>query len=188
MNRYMTVGLSMLAGTALALGTIAFLNVTSSNVAAQIVAPPPNTPAPIPPNATAPTADSVTIVSATPNTGTQLARGAPVSINLNIAYTLSSADQAHLVVSIGEMKATSPNCGAAAGGELSDAAGVDIVRGTNQIPLTVVWSGDTGQATKGRVYNTGYIAFFPSIWTASVPRTRVAFFGMAPGYCYPFGP
>ena len=173
-------------GIALALAILGFLYLISSNTVAQNVSTMDTSPLMVPD--TAHPADTVTIVNATPGPGTKLPRGSPVSIALDVEYTLASLDAARLVVSVGELRATPPNCSKAASGELSDAAGIDIQRGTNQIKLTVVWSGDTGQATKGRVYGTGYIAFFPSIWTAVSPRTRFKYFGMAPGYCYPFGP
>jgi hypothetical protein len=172
-------------GIALALATLGSLYLISSYTVAQNESSTDTSP--LMASDTAHPADTVTIVSATPSPGTKLPRGSPVSIDIDLEYTLASLDAAHLVVSVGEIKATPPNCSKAAGGELSDAAGIDIQRGTAQIKLTVVWSGDTGQATKGRVYGTGYIAFFPSIWTAVSHRTRFKYFGMAPGYCYPFG-
>jgi len=173
-------------GVAFALAALGILYLISSNTRAQNESTMDTSPVMLP-DTTHP-ADTLTIVNATPGPGTKLPRGSPISITIEVEYTLASLDAARLVVSIGEIKATSPNCSGATSAEFSDAAAIDIQRGTNRTELTVVWSGDTGQATKGRVYGIGFIAFFPSIWTAASPRTRFKYFGMAPGYCYPFGP
>jgi hypothetical protein len=130
--------------------------------------------------------DGVVLNSVSPKAGTYLNRGKPLTFTVHLTYNLVSADSAILSLSTAENR--SADCGG--GGELSDAAQIPIQRGTHQATLQLTWSGDTGLATKGRIYGNGSISFVPMFW-ASVNGQRgqrIAFFGSPSEYCYRFGP
>ncbi len=129
--------------------------------------------------------DAIKILSAVPHSGTHLARGAPLNIDVVVEYGIVSPKTAWLDISIGEMSRTPPKC-AATDAVLSDANGMQVDGGVHQAHMQLTWSGDTGANTKGLVFGTGFVAFYPSFWTTQF-GTKVKQFGMAPGYCYPFG-
>jgi len=134
-------------------------------------------------------ADSVQITSISPRPGTPLPRGKPLTLAVLVRYNLVSTDKAILALSVAEIPETAGGC-SGTGGELSDAAQVPISRGQHDIQIPLTWSGDTGAATKGRVYGKGYIAIVPSFWAENNERRgeRIRFFGTYPDSCYPFGP
>src|SRR6266704_4568680 len=74
-------------------------------------------------------------------------------------------------------------------GELTDSVEVPIARGKRTVKLDVTWSGDTGQATRGEVFGSGFVSFAPSIWANDHGRRgkRLKYFGVDTQYCYPFG-
>ena len=159
--------------------------------AAQPAAPPPaSTPeqTKVPGHKLAPNADSVAFDLVNPPSGTYLKRGAPIPFNIVLTYNLVSANSAILSVSTAQMKASPASC--AGGGELSDAVQVPIQRGTHQTSLRLIWSGDTGLATKGRVYGNGFVSFTPMFWATNNGQrgARIDYFGVYPEYCYRFGP
>ena len=119
--------------------------------------------------------NSVALNSVEPASGTYLKRGQPVAFNLNVSYNLASAD------------AASARC--SGGGELTDAAQLPIVQGSHSAQVRLVWSGDTGASTKGRVFGSGFVSFLPMFWANNNgPRgERINLFGTYAEYCYQFG-
>jgi hypothetical protein len=135
-----------------------------------------------------PAANSVVLLSASPASGTYLKRGTPIPFNIVVDYNLVSADSAILSISSAQMSSSSAGC--AGGGELSDAVEVPIQRGTHRTSAKLIWSGDTGLATKGRIYGSGYVSFIPMFWASNNgQRTqRIASFDVYKEFCYRFGP
>jgi hypothetical protein len=151
---------------------------------------------PAPASATAPTGpvaadstDSVALDSAVPAPGTYLKRGQPLTFNINVSYNLASANSALLSVSTVQLRASPAGCKGGTG-ELTNAVDLPIVRGRHQAQVRLTWSGDTGSATKGSNYGSGYVSFSPMIWANSngARGARLDFFGTDSKYCYQFGP
>jgi hypothetical protein len=136
----------------------------------------------------APKEDFVRIVSTTPTPGSRLQRGQRVPIDVILDYTLVSADRAILSLSIAEIPASSAGCNGA-GGELSDAAEVPIQQGTHRTQITVTWSGDTGAATRGRIYGAGSLGLLAMFWVDNngTRGDRIKIFPKDQIYCYSFG-
>jgi hypothetical protein len=129
----------------------------------------------------------VKIDFASPSSGTVLTRGKPIHFNVNVEYNLVSTDAAILALSLSQGPSSNGGCNKA--GDFVAAAEAPIQRGLGGMKLTLVWPGDTGEGTGGRVYGTGYLTFVPSFW-ANVNGNRGARFRLfAPTseYCYPFG-
>jgi hypothetical protein len=132
--------------------------------------------------------DSVALDSITPKPGTYLKRGRPITFNIDASYNLGSADSAILSISTVQLRTSAAGCRAGSG-ELVDAVEVPIVRGTHQVQVRLTWSGDTGSATKGRIYGSGYLSFSPVFWASNngARGARLDFFGTYSEDCYQFG-
>jgi hypothetical protein len=133
--------------------------------------------------------DRVVLDSANPKPGTYLKRGNPIVFHINVSYNLSSADSAILSISTAQLRSSPGGCKGGAG-ELTDAVEIPIMRGRHTAQLSLTWSGDTGSATRGRVYGSGYLSFSPMFWASNNGSrgARLDFFGTDPSYCYQFGP
>lgn len=130
--------------------------------------------------------DSVELLSAMPQPGTNLERGRPLRFDIRLAYNFVSADAAILSVSTAQFRS---RCNGTQG-ELVDAVEVPIQNGRHIIQISLTWSGDTGRATKGRIFGQGFLAFSPAFW-ANKSGSRgelLKHFEIPAGYCYPFGP
>jgi hypothetical protein len=145
--------------------------------------PPPPTLAP------SPDADSIELVDVSPRPGTHLNRGKPLPFDVSLDYNLVSADVAILSLSTAQFNAGMGGC-RGSGGELVDAVQVPVQRGRHQQKVSITWSGDTGIASKGRVYGAGFLGFAPMFWASNngARRERIKFFGVNPDVCYQFGP
>ena len=132
--------------------------------------------------------NSVALNSVEPVSGTYMKRGQPVTFNINLSYNLASADTAILSVSTAQFPSSTARC--SGGGELTDAVQLPIVRGSHQAQVRLVWSGDTGASTKGRVFGSGFVSFLPMFWANSngARGERINLFGTYTEYCYQFGP
>lgn len=130
--------------------------------------------------------DSVELLSATPQPGSHLERGQPLRFDIRLAYDLVSANVAILSLSTAQFR---DSCNGT-GGELVDAVDVPIQNGRHVIQISLTWSGDTGRATKGRIYGRGFLGFQPMFWVnnGGSRGERLKDFGTPAGYCYPFGP
>jgi len=135
-----------------------------------------------------PSTNSVALNSVEPISGTYLKRGQPVTFNINLSYNLTSADTAILSISTAQFRSSTEQC--AGGGELTDAVQVPIVRGRHQAQVSLVWSGDTGASTKGRIFGSGFVSFLPMFWVNNngARGERTNLFGTYTEYCYQFGP
>ena len=157
--------------------------------------PPPPTPNIGPPapsvmtSAATEATDSVELVAVSPKPGTHLGRGQPLPFGIAVTYNLVSADVAILSLSTAQFPASMGAC-SGSGGELVDAIQVPIQRGRHEVKVSLTWSGDTGRASKGRVFGQGYIGFAPMFWANNNGSRgeRLKFFGINPDFCYPFGP
>lgn len=154
--------------------------------------PTPNTGRPAPPvmtSAAANTTDTVELVSVSPKRGTHLGRGQPLPFEIAVTYNLVSADVAIFSLSTAQFPASMGGC-SGNGGELVDAIQVPIQRGRHEVKVSLTWSGDTGRASKGRVFGQGYVGFAPMFWASNDGSRgeRLKFFGINPDFCYPFGP
>ncbi len=118
----------------------------------------------------------------------QAGRGQPVTFNINLSYNLTSGDTAILSISTAQFRSSTEQC--AGGGELTDAVQVPIVRGRHQAQVSLVWSGDTGASTKGRIFGSGFVSFLPMFWVNNngARGERTNLFGTYTEYCYQFGP
>jgi hypothetical protein len=125
--------------------------------------------------------DSVAIVSALPANGTVIKRGAPFNFSLAVQYELSSAPTGILSISVGEARGS-----CSSDGELSDAVQVPILRGKHTTNLQLTWSGDTGLATKGRVYGSGFLRFTPMFWQNQKGLRGERIKQFPASYCYRF--
>jgi len=131
--------------------------------------------------------DSVALNSVQPPPGAYLKAGQPVPFNINVTYNQVSADSAILSISTVQVRTSTANC--SGGGELVDAVDVPIMRGRHQIMTQLKWSGDTGSATGGRIFGSGYLSFSPMFWANNngVRSARLDYFGTYAEYCYQFG-
>src|SRR5712671_5728458 len=109
--------------------------------------------------------NSVALNSVEPASGTYLKRGEPVAFNINVSYNLASANSAILSISSAQFPSSSARC--SGGGELTDAVQLPIVRGSHSTQVRLVWSGDTGASTKGRVFGSGFVSFLPMFWATN---------------------
>jgi hypothetical protein len=135
--------------------------------------------------------DTLRIDAVDPEPGTYLRRGQPVTFNIRLTYDLVSADSAFLSISTAQLRASPAGCHGTAG-ELTDAVHIPITRGGHEAQVSLTWSGDTGSATRGRVYGSGYVTFSPAFWVGKDgrlvrPLQRIKLFGKYPRFCYPFG-
>jgi len=151
----------------------------------------PTTPAPAsarPIHAVDTSTDSVALDSITPKPGTYLKRGRPITFNMDASYNLASADSAILSISTVQLRTSAAGCRGGSG-ELVEAVEVPIVRGTHQVQVRLAWTGDTGSATKGRIYGSGYLSFSPMFWASNngARGARLDFFGTYSEDCYQFG-
>lgn len=135
-----------------------------------------------------PSTDSVALDSITPRPGTYLKRGRPITFNMDASYNLASADSAILSISTVQLRTSAAGCRGGSG-ELVDAVEVPIVRGKHQVQVRLTWSGDTGSATKGRIYGNGYLSFSPMFWASNngARGARLDFFGTYSEDCFQFG-
>ena len=133
--------------------------------------------------------DSVALDSVEPKPGTYLRTGQSVPFNISVSYNLVSADSAILSISTAQLRSSPAGCSGGAA-ELVDAVEVPIVRGKHQAVTRLTWSGDTGVATKGRIYGNGYVSFSPMFWASNngARGVRLDYFGTYAEYCYQFGP
>jgi hypothetical protein len=156
---------------------------TSDNSAVAAVTPK------IPPHVVNDSIDSVALDSVHPAPGTNLKTGQPVPFNINVIYNLVSADSAILSVSTAQIRTSASACSSGSG-ELVDAVEVPIMRGKHIAAVHLTWSGDTGSATKGRIYGNGYLSFSPMFWASNngARGARLDYFGIYGEYCYQFGP
>jgi hypothetical protein len=168
-----------------------------SNSPAHSSPPPPSTQRPsqpVPATAVPATAtvdmsvDSVQIGSVSPAPGTHLTRGQPLTFTIDLTYNLASVDTAILSLSTAQFMSSMGGCNGS-GGELVDAIEVPISRGSHQAKISLTWSGDTGQKSKGRVFGKGYVGFAPMFWAGNNGSRgdRLKYFGISPDYCYSFG-
>jgi len=132
--------------------------------------------------------NSVAFNSVEPASGTYLKRGQPVAFNINVSYNLTSVDSAILSISSAQFPSSDARC--SGGGELTDAVQLPIVRGSHSAQVRLVWSGDTGASTKGRVFGSGFVSFLPMFWANNngTRGERTNLFGTYAEYCYQFGP
>ena len=153
---------------------------------AQSSAPPPPPPAASPGPVDA-SVDSVQLGAVSPIPGTHLTRGQPLRFDIDLTYNLVSADTAILSLSTAQFMSSMGGCNGS-GGELVDAIEVPISRGRHQAKVSLTWSGDTGQKSKGRVFGQGYVGFAPMFWTSNngSRAERLKYFGISQDYCYPF--
>jgi hypothetical protein len=133
--------------------------------------------------------DSVALDSVEPKQGTPLKTGQSVTFNISVGYNLVSADSAILSISTAQLRTSPAGCSGGVG-ELVDAVEVPIMRGKHQAVAHLTWSGDTGVATKGRIYGNGYVSFSPMFWADNngARGARLDYFGIYGEYCYKFGP
>ncbi len=110
-----------------------------------------------------------------------------VALNSVESYNLASADSAILSISSAQFPSSSARC--SGGGELTDAVQLPIVRGSHTAQVRLVWSGDTGASTKGRVFGSGFVSFLPMFWATNngARGERINLFGTYAEYCYQFG-
>jgi|KBSMisStaDraftv2_1062788.scaffolds.fasta_scaffold55544_2 hypothetical protein len=132
--------------------------------------------------------DSVQILDIVPPPQSYVHRGQPQTFHLKVAYSLQSADIAILSLSVAEFRDSEAGCSGRQG-ELSDATELEIMRGTHTVDVALDWSGDTGKATKGRVFGKGYLGVVPMFWhSESGHRTdRIRVFEGYDGVCIRFG-
>jgi hypothetical protein len=107
--------------------------------------------------------DSVRILDILPAPGSHFPRGMPQIFNLSIQYSLQSTDTALLSVSVAQVLDGALQCGGKSG-HLTDATQVPIVRGVHTTNLSLRWSGDSGESSKGHVDERGYLRFVPMFW------------------------
>ena len=110
--------------------------------------------------------DSVQILGISPAAGSTLRRGAPLTFNIRVAYSLQSMDTAILSMSVAQVREGPLQC-AGKEGELTDATQVPIERGEHKVDIALTWSGDTGAATSGRIAMKGYLLFVPMFWRSN---------------------
>lgn len=127
--------------------------------------------------------DWVQILAATVSPDAPLRFGHPVKFTLKIRYSLKSASQARLVVSVGQLPAAATHC-EGSGGSLVDAGETVIAKGSGSATVAVTWLG--GKSAKQQV-RQGHLAFYPSLWRTQ-GHSRIAYFGRTPEYCYRFNP
>lgn len=142
----------------------------------------------IPPHVVNDSLDSVALTSVQPPPGTYLKSGQPVTFNLGVSYNLATAESAILSISTVQIRTSGAGCNGQ-DDELVDAVEIPIVHGKHEAKVRLTWSGDTGAATKGRIYGQGYLSFSPMFWASNngARGARLDYFGTYAEHCYPFG-
>jgi len=133
--------------------------------------------------------DSVRILDISPTPQSYFHRGRPQKFTIKVEYSLQSANIAILGMSVAQIPESAAKCASKSGG-LTDATEVPIVRGRHITAFDLTWSGDSFEATKGRVDMKGYLTFSPSFWQ-SVGGNRGDIIRVFEGYeslCMRFGP
>ena len=91
-----------------------------------------------------------------PRPGTHRGRSQRVPFNIDVEYSLLSADSPILSISTAQHWASRGGCQGDQE-ELVDAIQVPIPRGKHQLRTSTTWSGDIGVASYGRIYQQGFL-------------------------------
>lgn len=134
------------------------------------------------------TEDSVRLVSMTPPPGTYLHRLIRQPINVVLEYSLVSESSALLSVSVAQIRQSAAGCSTNAG-QLTDATSIPIMHGRHSVSVTVSWSGDTPEATKGQTDMQGYLKLVPMFWQSlgGSRGERIRQFNGYDAFCLKFG-
>ena len=133
--------------------------------------------------------DQIKFISARTESGYTVERGKPVPMVVTLAYTLASRDKAILSLSSAQFR-DAYHC--AGGGELVDAVEREVQKGSGTITIHIVWSGDTGEHSKGRIFGRGSLSFMAMFWedknTGDGPNRgeRFGLFSLYQDYCAAF--
>ncbi len=128
--------------------------------------------------------DSIVLSSVQQTDGETLKRGTPAHFLVRLTYRLESRDSAVLYLNMDQF-ANPESCALDVSRfEMKDEvvtmppARLKITRGTNTLEIPLVWPGDNGDETEGRIYKKGTISVEASMWSEQ-PRYRflAAWFG-----------
>jgi hypothetical protein len=117
------------------------------------------------------TGDSIQIVTMRPVDAETLQRGKPIRLIVRVAYSLTSRETATLAIGLDQFsdKTTCvPPKGDADNGAIVVTvaeARVPIQRGSHVVEVPIVWPGDTGAGTQGKIFNQGTISLHASMWS-----------------------
>jgi hypothetical protein len=133
--------------------------------------------------------DQIKLISVRTESGYPVERGKPVPMVVTLAYTLASRDKAILSLSSAQFY-DADHCVKA--GYLIDAVEREVQKGSGTIAIHIIWSGDTGEHSKGRIFGHGWLSFMAMFWenndTGDGPNRgeRFGLFSLYQDYCAAF--
>jgi len=137
------------------------------------------------------TQDTLSISSISPAVGVPLKSGQAVEFEINLHYTLKSADQAILGLFIEEFPDSAKGC-VGSDHQTSGGTYVPISRGESDVLVRLKWFRDPGKLGEKDLIasGAGYLGLGANFWTAmnGNPDRLIQSFGLFPDYCYAFTP
>jgi hypothetical protein len=129
--------------------------------------------------------DQIKLISVETESGYSVERGKPVAMKVTLAYTLASRDKAILTLSTAQFRGTG-HCPVDGDAELVDAVEREVQNGSGTITIHIVWSGDTGEKSEGRINGHGGLSFMAMFWKdiggGRGTRDQMERFGLFPLY------
>jgi len=137
------------------------------------------------------TQDTLSISSISPAVGVPLKSGQAVEFEINLHYTLKSADQAILGLFIEEFPDSAKGC-VGSDHQTSGGTYVPISRGESDVLVRLKWFRDPGKLGEKDLIasGAGYLGLGANFWTAinGSPDRLIQSFGIFPNHCYAFTP
>ncbi len=115
--------------------------------------------------------DSIQLITVRQIDGQILRRGKPIRLIVRVAYGLTSRETAILALGVDQFpdktscvppKGDVDNCGTVA--TVAEVR-IPIQRGSHVVEVPIVWPGDTGAGTQGRIFGQGTISLHASMWS-----------------------
>ncbi len=112
-------------------------------------------------------ADSIQLITVRQVDGQTLQRGKPIRLTVHLAYSLASREVAILTLDLDQFSDRTscvPPKGDNVGKIVTVAqVRVPIQRGSRVIEVPIIWPGDTGSGTQGKIFEQGAISFHASM-------------------------
>jgi len=137
------------------------------------------------------TGETIQLIAVRQVEGQTLQRGKPVPLIVRVAYSFSSHETAILALNLDQFpdrtSCVPPIGGANNGTTVATVAEsrIPIQRGSHMVEVPIVWPGDTGVETQGKIFNGGTISLHASIWSDN-PEYRFLTKWFGTEYCERF--
>jgi hypothetical protein len=117
------------------------------------------------------TGDSIQLITVRQVDGQALQGGKPVRLILRVGYGLISRETAILALALDQFpdrtSCVPPKGDVDNGGTVATVAEVrvPIQRGSHVVEVPIVWPGDTGVGTQGKIFSQGTVSLHASMWS-----------------------